>query len=657
MKNFFLLVILLFSIKSFSQKQRHKIDSLLQVLKISKEDTNRIQLYSSLASSYYSLKPDSFFVYWKKGFELAMSLKQKKYVAMLNIKMAAMMTDTGNYSLALNYAEQSLAVAKELNAKPVMINSYLEIGRVYDYQSDFVKSSDYFFKAMAIAQEINDHEKMALIGTNLCADFFNEGNYKKAEEYARITLKEGLIANSPIPVYKAYYIIAMIKTFTGDSAAAAGYFNKSIEVCQEYSFRINEAEVTTDLAMIQKNSEKKLELLWRARKVYDSLISPSSFDSRINWANLGETYISMYKAHPEQKDLLQKAEEYLTLFKEKSKQANDPISTAQGLNDLSKVNELKGNYRQAYELTTQYHAINDSIFSQENKNKIASLESQRAIDLKNKEIENKELQIGNQKKNMWLLVSLIAFLTVIGILLYRQSLSRKKTNTTLLQLNTELDEANKIKAKFFGILSHDLRSPVANLVNFLQLQKRKPGIMNEQQIADRENKIAGSANALLETMEAMLLWSKGQMEHFKPTITAVPVSNLFSYLQKFFADTEHVDFIFFCEDNLDVQTDENYLKAIMQNLTANATKALQQTPKAQVIWKGWKEQNKIYLSVTDNGPGANEEQLKALYDERVSSGAKHGLGLHIIRDLAKAIGCSISLQPHSSKGASFILSV
>jgi signal transduction histidine kinase len=51
------------------------------------------------------------------------------------------------------------------------------------------------------------------------------------------------------------------------------------------------------------------------------------------------------------------------------------------------------------------------------------------------------------------------------------NLIRKKTNTTLLHLNNELDEANKIKAKFFAIISHDLRSPIANLVSFLNLKK------------------------------------------------------------------------------------------------------------------------------------------------------------------------------------------
>ena len=55
----------------------------------------------------------------------------------------------------------------------------------------------------------------------------------------------------------------------------------------------------------------------------------------------------------------------------------------------------------------------------------------------------------------------------------------------------------------------------------------------------------------------------------------------------------------------------------------------------------WQENGNSFLSITDNGPGASSEQFKALYDEKEVIGIKTGLGLHLIRDLAKAINCKI----------------
>ncbi len=187
---------------------------------------------------------------------------------------------------------------------------------------------------------------------------------------------------------------------------------------------------------------------------------------------------------------------------------------------------MKGDYIYAYYNFKKYQESTDSIFSEENKERIAAIESQQLMDLKNKQIENEQLQIGNQQKRMWLLLSFIIFLSVIGAVLYRQALIRKKSNAALKKLNIELDEANHVKARFFGIISHDLRSPVANLINYMQLQKRKPGMLNIEQMAARENKITESATSLLETMETMLLWSKGQMENFKPVVTEIQVTEI-----------------------------------------------------------------------------------------------------------------------------------
>lgn len=99
-----------------------------------------------------------------------------------------------------------------------------------------------------------------------------------------------------------------------------------------------------------------------------------------------------------------------------------------------------------------------------------------------------------------------------------------------------------------------------------------------------------------------------------------------------------------------MNTDPDYLQTIMQNLTANAIKALQQTTAAHITWKAWQQNKVIYLSITDNGPGISNEQAKSLFDETHITGTRHGLGLHIIRDLAKAISCSFNIAIDSKQG-------
>lgn len=90
-------------------------------------------------------------------------------------------------------------------------------------------------------------------------------------------------------------------------------------------------------------------------------------------------------------------------------------------------------------------------------------------------------------------------------------------------------------------------------------------------------------------------------------------------------------------------------------MTGNAIKALDKIENPNIIWKAWQENNFSYLSITDNGKGASDEQFKALYDDKEVVGIKTGLGLHLIRDLAKAIDCEISIDSKIDIGTTFTL--
>ena len=108
--------------------------------------------------------------------------------------------------------------------------------------------------------------------------------------------------------------------------------------------------------------------------------------------------------------------------------------------------------------------------------------------------------------------------------------------------------------------------------------------------------------------------------------------------------------------NIQIYTDENYLKTIIRNLTGNSIKALQKVENPTIIWKAWQDNNQTFLSVTDNGMGGTKEQFKALYDDTEVVGIQTGLGLHLIRDLAKAIDCKIDVDSKPSIGTTFTLS-
>jgi signal transduction histidine kinase len=170
-----------------------------------------------------------------------------------------------------------------------------------------------------------------------------------------------------------------------------------------------------------------------------------------------------------------------------------------------------------------------------------------------------------------------------------------------------------------------------------------------------QDKTMSGAENLLNSMEDILQWSKSQMENFKPQPKIIDVNSLFKDTKNHFSSEEKVKFIFENPNDIQINTDENYLKTIIRNLTGNAIKALNDIENPTIIWKAWQENGTSYLSISDNGSGASKEQFKALYDDKEIVGIKTGLGLHLIRDLAKAIDCEIKVASKINEGTVIIL--
>ncbi len=322
---------------------------------------------------------------------------------------------------------------------------------------------------------------------------------------------------------------------------------------------------------------------------------------------------------------------------------------------LSKIEALLDNYKQANTYSIKASAYKDSVYNEDSKETIKNLEDKQSIELRDKEIQLHKITLQSKEKQKWLYVGGILLLAILGSLLFYQSQNRRKTNEKLKLLNAELDTANKTKTRFFSILNHDLRAPVSNLIHFLHLQKENSELFDEESKQRLENKTISGAENLLTSMEDLLLWSKGQMEHFAPHYMTISVNKIFDDTAKHFSSEEKVSMVFENFQDITILTDENYLKTIIRNLTGNSIKALQNTKNPLIRWKSWSNENSIFLSITDNGPGINQEQFKALYDDKEVIGIKSGLGLHLIRDLVKAINCEISIESKKNEGTAFTL--
>ena len=534
-------------------------------------------------------------------------LPKKIYQNSLN-NIGIVYEQMGEREKATQFAIKLINYQEKNNLKPLKPGPYSQLGNNLKFYKKYDEALIYFNKALSIETELKNFSGMAICENNI-------GN-----------LYDDLKKNKE----------------------AINHYEKGLGYAESANYKLLQTDLLTNAGRLyqkEKNYAKAEKYLKKSEAICRELEATQSLKSVCG--NLGDLYFFQKKY-----DLSEKYyQEALALAKEIEDQEYLYIAHE----NLADLYEAKGDYKKAFYHKKTAEVSKDSINKIDIAKNTEDLLRKYETGKKEQQIAIKNIQINSANKQKWFLLLGIFLVSVIGILIFYQSRNRKKSNDKLQILNEELDKANKIKTRFFSILNHDLRSPVANLIHFLHLQKDSPELLDEETRERMQNKTISGAENLLCSMEDILLWSKGQMENFKPQPKKIAVNQLFEDTKKVFSGYQSFQFEYHNPDNIEIFTDENYLKTIVRNLTSNAINVFTTTQNPTIIWKAWQEGEKSFLSITDNGPGASQEQFKALYDETEVVGIKSGLGLHLIRDLAKAISCEITVDSKINEETTFTL--
>jgi signal transduction histidine kinase len=519
--------------------------------------------------------------------------------------------------------------------------------------TQYVPASKELIAAIAIAEKHQYNELLYESFVIMGKIFFHQNNYEKAKLYYKKAFNIDI--NNPLYAANYYKYIGDIGIVTGKMDSARAAYAKAEKLYRKISVVDSNllAKFYSNYSItFESDYTRKLQYALTADKYYTKVSSSQV----INTGNIGTAYkdivvqrlydsLSMHTPliPSSRASNIALAQQYLNAAIQLAIRTKNKVDQAYYSGVLSELQYEEGDYKNAYLNFRHYAETTDSAFSQESKNALASVESQL-------EIQKKNAVITQQKRARIVLIVGISLLSIIGLLLYIQTINRKRTNQKLQSLNAELDAANQIKTKFFSIISHDLRSPIANIVTLLNFQKENKDSLSEAVLEKHRNKVIQDAENLLESMETMLLWSKGQMHNFKANIQKVKVQDLYNYLNRFFSNYDFLD-IHFLSDNIDIiYTDENFMQVIMQNLTANAIRATKETKEPKIVWRAYQKDTFIVLEIEDNGPGISADQLESIIHPSTTKSDKHGLGLQIVNDLAKIIHCSLEFSTKDGKG-------
>ena len=217
------------------------------------------------------------------------------------------------------------------------------------------------------------------------------------------------------------------------------------------------------------------------------------------------------------------------------------------------------------------------------------------------------------------------------------------------------------KSLFFSTVSHDIRTPLNAIIGFSEMLKHGMDTKSEHDLA--VNSILMSSRMLLQLVNDILDLSK--LESGRMEINAEPtdVSELALEIATSFCATHQtpgLDIRFSAADVPLLMVDPHRLRQIAFNLMGNAVKY---TKKGVIELSVAYESGTLRMAVKDTGCGIGAEDLKKLARPFVQVGAVSaqragtGLGLHICRMLARAMGGDMEISSELGKGSTFAIVV
>jgi signal transduction histidine kinase len=222
----------------------------------------------------------------------------------------------------------------------------------------------------------------------------------------------------------------------------------------------------------------------------------------------------------------------------------------------------------------------------------------------------------------------------------------------------ELADADRAKAEFLGIVSHQLRTPLTAVKGFVDTVLHHWDRLPDDRRRDLLGKASGNADDLNRLIGQLLDFARIEADRVKldpqPLAARAIVDDLVSSLGA--ALSEHrVDVA--VPESLTVTADENAVRQVLASLLSNAAKFSPARSGIRVSARA--ADDEVVMSVADDGPGVAPEDRDRVFErfyqspgtDPASRGA--GIGLTIAKHFTELHGGRIWVERDRPGGATF----
>lgn len=452
------------------------IDSLVNLLSKTGDDSNKVNIYSSISSKLQFKNPKLSLLYSDSTITLSKKIKWRKGEAIAYKDMGNAYKNLSNFANAEKYFQKCLSVSDSIAEKNISARALGSLGTVYLNKSDYFTANLYNQRALSIFEELKDTQALALINSNIGVVYKFISDYPKAIEYYHIGYKYSIASGNKRQALISQNNIGDIHKLNGDHDKALQLFQKTLESCIEDELIDLKAVALTNIGNIYENDSNYTKALENHQQV---LLISQQIDKKegvlVSLTNIGSVY-SNSRDYSQALKYFQKSLEIAISIDNKRYEAklkNNLGHTSQRMGkyqeaiDYSKdalqiskdigVKELQRdswqllstsyekikNYDLALNAYKQYIILNDSIIDVEKQKEITRRQAKFEFDIKEAAVKaehNKQVAVAAEKARLKLISWLITGIAIIGIGFLAFYFYRKREKYRFNQKITEVKQ-------------------------------------------------------------------------------------------------------------------------------------------------------------------------------------------------------------------------
>lgn len=579
----------------------------------------------------------------------------------LNQKIAAAQSDTARLraifarctwirdnknELAVQYYEEAISLAKNLNSQFWEAKFTTALGNHYSFQEQFTQSIALHYKALRMFESLPNEREIAGVCHNLAMCYARLRNTNEAFPYLRRAARINLKLNNKDWLCRNYGELAGVHKDLQQFDSALYYFQLADQLAEKMppSRQIGTKSNIGNLYIKLKQFRLAEAAL---RKAYEIAQSKGSIYNKSHTAMLlADCYQSMHQPDKAEKYLL----EAITL-----KQTHHIGADLDYCYDIyAELEEKRGNFDKALAHYRRYIRMKDSTDNLQTQKIIQEYEVQYQSE--KKESENVALLQANQLKQQQLygLTGLLLLIGLFGGYWYYAFRTKQKANQTIEGQKADLEAKNKLleemlqeKSNIMATIAHDYRSPLGRIraiYDLLSLEKQQLSAAKQAHL-DKIPAILSEATYLIDDL-LEITQSQTDPLPLSELVLHKKLTDLFQRYQPWI-EKKGLRFVKTLPPAaFSVHTNETALMRILENLLSNAIKFTDfgTTIHFSVIPSALHTD----FLIQDEGAGFSEADRQKLFTpfQRLSAqpigvGNSYGLGLSIVKKLAGQIGAEI----------------